>query len=192
MTSTAWFAEPLVLGLSGLMLWAGLEKLRSGSEFEATLAGVGVPRVFTPLLRWGLPAAEIAVGTTVALVPSALLPRIGVLILAAAFAIAGVQGLRATEKIACSCLGGTGDAALGWRQIAALPVWAAAVGAVSASHPPANGSDGPTRLAAAVLLMCTVRASTALRLARAARVNRVSFAEGIGQPASIFTYPQEG
>lgn len=192
MTSAISAAEPVVLCLSGVLSWAGLEKLRSGSEFEATLGGLRIPGVLTPVIRWGLPVTEIVLGSAVATVPSALLPRVGVLVLAAAFAIAGVLGLRATEKISCSCLGGTGDTELGWRQIAALPLWAAAVAAVSVSPPPAHGDDGPARLAVVAMAMCAVRAANAVKQARAAKADRTSFAEGIGQRPSIFKQPQGG
>jgi len=111
------------VSMCALFLLAGTEKLRSRDRFEETLRELGIPAQLIPAVVVSLPASEIVVGISLVLVPSSWLPKIGALILAISFAIAGVVGMFSREPVRCSCLGSIGEHALGKRQLYALPVW---------------------------------------------------------------------
>lgn len=72
-----------------------------------------------------LPSFELALAALVVLAPGYLPVRIAVAGLGAVFAAAGVVALARREVISCSCFGRSVHA-LGWRQVAALPLWTGA------------------------------------------------------------------
>jgi hypothetical protein len=111
------------LGMAGLLLWAGAEKLRDLDPITKVVIHLGLPR------RAALPAALALalteVGVAVGLVgcPGSYLVVGGVTGLATLFAVAGWLALRSGERIRCNCLGSTGAGYLGRAQIVALPAW---------------------------------------------------------------------
>lgn len=147
---------PLAAAVAGVLLWAGLEKFRSGAAFAQTLAALGFgPRLRT-LMRLVVPAAEVVVAVGLLVTPASIWPRIGVGLLAMTFATAGVIGLRRNERIACSCFGGTGSDTLGWRQLALLPAWLLAVFIVWQADPHWSALAGLQYLAALIVLVAVI------------------------------------
>jgi hypothetical protein len=174
-----------VFALSGVLLWAGMEKLRDGAGFDRTLAAIGVPAALRPAVRFAVPAAELVVGASLVLAPGQAWPRVGALLLAAAFAVAGGLGLLAAEDVTCSCFGATGGGKLGWAQLAALPVWVLAVLGAAALERPWSWPDGVQYLAALIVALCVLRSVPLLREWRVATGNRVAIDESVVQRAPI-------
>lgn len=186
---TAW---AVALLLSGALLWAGLEKLRAPTEFGATLRALGLPAPVRRAAVVAVPLAELAGAAGLLLLPWQVWPRALVLLLAAGFAFAGVRGLRSAEPIACSCFGATGDATLGARQLYALPLWLAGVGALVLT-----GRDWPYRqglvlLAVLIAGLCVARVVRLTRGTRAATDDRQALSE-TAEPhhAPIFSLGEE-
>jgi hypothetical protein len=181
----------VVVGVGGLLLLAGVEKLRAPRAFGDTLAALGVPRTTRPALGVGVPAAEIGTATALLLAPSARWPSAAVLLLAAGFAVAGMLALRVPGGVACSCLGGTGDGRLGRRQVLALPLWVAAVVVVGLDPPRWSPSSGAAVLAGLGLAYGALRARETVGAWLAARADRRALAEGAEYQPSMFVPPQE-
>ncbi|MFC6555185.1 MauE/DoxX family redox-associated membrane protein [Nonomuraea cavernae] len=131
----------LTFPLSGILLWAGLEKLRERGQFMGTLAQLGFAGRAGSLLAVAVPVAEIVTGAGLVLVPSATWPVASVAGLGVLFAVAGLLALRTGRNITCSCLG-AGGSMLGRRQIGLLPAWlgvAAALYLLAPDWPAAQG-----------------------------------------------------
>jgi hypothetical protein len=166
------------LALAGLLLAAGLEKARGMAGFMSTLSRLGMTeraaRVAAPLLI----AAEIAAALGLIFRPHSPVTLSGVLVLGGVFAIAGATALRRDEQIRCACLGSYGDSVLGMRQLAALPLWLAAV-VLLWLRPYGDAFDvsAAAYFAAVALTLALVRAITALAAAREARGDRRSATE---------------
>ncbi len=147
---------PLAAAVAGVLLWAGLEKLRSGAAFAETLAALGFGLRLGMIIRLVVPAAEVAVATGLLLTPASIWPRLGVAVLAMTFAMAGAIGLRRNERIACSCFGATGSETLGWRQLVLLPIWLLAAFMVWESGPNWSTLAGLQYLAALIVLVALI------------------------------------
>ena len=105
----------------------------------------------------------------------------GVALLASAFAVGGLIALRRHEAILCNCLGSGRGGYLGRRQLAALPVWLAAVALVwQGRQTPPPPSDGAAFLAALGLSLAAIRAFETLGAWREASGDRRSAAEMYG------------
>ena len=114
-----------------IMIWAGAAKLTAREDFVRTLQGLGFA---TSQARWVavvLPTLEVATGILIQVYPTELISRLAVLSLGMLFATAGVIALQRNLHIDCACLGAPGGSRLGWRQIAALPLWASAIALMS-------------------------------------------------------------
>jgi hypothetical protein len=173
--------------VSGVLLWAGLEKLRLRADFDATLTALGIPAGLRILLWVGLVCGELGTGTGLVVLPSAVWPRLGLVILGAMFAVGGVLGMRADHPVACSCLGAASHGPLGWRQIELLPVWLAAAAALQWLHHPAQRWQRDLQyLAGLVVVMGAIRAAAVVRAWRLAAGDRVALAEAMAQPAPMF------
>lgn len=182
-----WPAFLISAAVSGVLLWAGLEKLRLRADFDATLAALGIPAGLRILVRFGLVCGELGTGTGLVLLPSAVWPRLGLVILGATFAVGGVLGLRADHPVACSCLGAASHGPLGWRQIGLLPVWLSAAAALQwLHHPEQRWQRDLEYLAGLVVVMGAIRAAAVVRAWRSAVGDRVALAEAMEQPAPIF------
>ncbi|MQA84602.1 MAG: hypothetical protein GEV03_08265 [Streptosporangiales bacterium] len=183
----------LTYGVSGVLLWAGLEKLRAFAAFDTTLAALGLPRGLRRAVGLGVPFAEIITALGVVLLPGQTWPRLAVAGLAAGFAAAGLRGLRADRPVTCSCFGATGNAVLGWRQLYAFPIWLAAVVALDRM-----GSAWPPRqavahLAVVVGVLCGLRAAVLVSAWRRAADNRRAVGEVLyPRRARMFVAPDGG
>jgi hypothetical protein len=174
------------VAVAGVLLWAGLEKLRAHRDFLGTLTALGAaPEWLRRTGAVGVPAVEISVAWGLLLWPGNRLPQVGVVMLAAAFAVAGLLGLRAAQPIRCACFGISGGS-LGRRQLYALPLWIVAAVAVAAAPPDWTAGTGTMVLAATVLAMAAVRAVAVERARREAAATRRAFAGGTGNPPNIF------
>lgn len=174
------------VAVAGVLLWAGLEKLRVHRDFLDTLTALGDAPLW--LRRAGavtVPVAEVAVAVGLLLRPGERLPQLGVVLLAAAFAVAGLLGLRAARPVRCACFGISG-ARLGRRQLYAFPVWFVAVAAIATAPPSWTAGTGATVLAGTVLAMGAVRAVAVERARRDAVGSRLALADGIGHPPPMF------
>jgi len=166
--------QPLALlisaAVSGVLLWAGLEKLRLRSEFGATLSALGIPVRPRILLMIAVPCGELGTGAGLVVLPSQAWPRLGLVILGATFAIGGVLGLRADQPVACSCLGAASHGPLGWRQIGLFPAWLGAAGLLQWVNAGQRWQAGVQDLAGLVVLIGVVRAAVLIRVWRSAAV----------------------
>lgn len=174
-------AEPVGFGAAGILLWAGLEKVRVNSAFARTLDDLHFPRHFSELTRFAVPVSEILVASALLLVPSAAWPRYGMLALAVAFAVAGALGLRSGGAISCTCFGLTGRSVLGWRQLIALPGWALAFIVLERQTPVWSLQDGSGRLAALAMILAATRGLFVARAAMSARGDRRALNEAAVQ-----------
>jgi hypothetical protein len=181
----------IVLVVSAILLWAGLEKIRAGQEFAGTLSALGMPAVLVRVIRPATPIAEVLAAVGLVVTPSAPWPRLTVLVLAVSFAGAGIVGLRAEEPVRCSCFGTTAHRTLGWFQLAALPAWLLAVGGVTATRPSWSVHDGIRDLVGLILALGAVRATTLVRLRRLTEADRLAFRPA-AEPMSILAPVQDG
>lgn len=174
--------------VAGVLLWAGLEKARAHRAFLSTLTALGhAPGWLRRSGAVAVPAAEVSTAVGLLLWPVSWLPRLGVVLLATAFAVAGGLGLHAPQPVRCSCLGFTGDGRLGRRQLAAFPVWIGAVLAIAAAPPAWSAGTGTAMLAGTVLTLGAVRAAGVERARRDASAARQALLDGTGDPIPMFT-----
>src|SRR5215203_5898680 len=93
----------VTLVMASALLWAGLEKAVRLSSVAKTLHQLGMPErgagVAAPLVV----AVELSVAVGLLFRPRSLATLVGVLALAAAFALSGLIALRRNEKIRCGC-----------------------------------------------------------------------------------------
>lgn len=181
----------LTLGLSGVLLWAALEKLRAQPELRETLAALGSGGWPKRLLAPVVPAAEIVTAVGLLLVPAAQWPRLGVACLGVTFAVAGVLGLRAGQRVTCSCLGTTSGGLLGWTQIILLPGWLAAGYALAWLDPGWSAGEGVQYLAGLMVFLGALRAVSVVRELRAAGGNRRAIHEAVVVRAPIVAQAQK-
>lgn len=156
------------LGAAGVLLGAGARKLAVPRDLRATLAALGWPgaRATTAAVA----AVEVAAGVALATAPASPGTQALVAGLGLAFAGAGLWALAAGRQVACACLGPGGS--LGWHQLAALPLWAAAAVVPGALGSPLAGRHGATALAALALVLAGIAALDVLRRAPAKVVAR--------------------
>lgn len=155
--------------MAAVLLRAVSEKIRRPGELAATIGRLGVPE------RMALPAAlavtfaELAVAVLLLFRPDSIVVQLGVVSLAALFALAGLLALRSDEPIACGCFG-AGSGPLGLRQVAWFFAWAGGAALLFVVRPVVSTVIG------AALLASTALAITALRAIRL----RAAMAEGRG------------
>jgi hypothetical protein len=184
-------APLLALTLTSVLIWAGLEKLRSPGSLLATLDALGLGGAPGRILAVGVPAAEVVTAVGLLLLPGAIWPRVGVAVLAVMFAVAGGLALRRDEPVSCACFGATGGASLGWRQILLLPVWLIATVALHRNHPDWAPVTGLEYLAGLTVLGVTLRSVLVVRAWRAAVGNRRAIEEAIVIRTPIMLTPEE-
>ncbi|GAA1704935.1 MauE/DoxX family redox-associated membrane protein [Fodinicola feengrottensis] len=146
----------LRFGAALVLLYAATQKLAAPRPFRQTLQALRVP--FAAAVAIVVPLVEIAaaIGLTVAPGGSAAL----VAALGFAFAGAAVVAMSRGERIRCACYGSTGDATLGWRQLAALPLWL--VVALDSFLAPDHAWSGIGQFAGLTLALAVVVAGTQL------------------------------
>ncbi len=107
--SAAWL---LRLGLGGLLVAAGLLKLRDPAGFAVEISNYQLLPVMAPYLAAALPATELVLGLGLIVTPRAWrrAAAAGALLLFAAFTVAVASAYLRGINIACGCFGGGGDA----------------------------------------------------------------------------------
>ena len=170
----AWVPTFLVVIACAVLMWAGLEKIRSPSSLAASIQALGGPPRFATIAAVIVPVAELATVTFVVAGVSPYLPAALFAVLGVAFATAGARAMQSRAEVACACFG-TSERRLGWPQLAGLPLWLLA--AWSVIHMPAFGLRERLGCAAAAIVLLTAgRAFSAVRLGAAARSDRRAFA----------------
>jgi hypothetical protein len=115
-------AIAVTLIMAGVLLRAAVEKVRDLRPTAATMRALGVPDGLASVAAASVTAAELSVAAAVLFRPDATPTHLGIVALAAAFALAGLLALRRDEPIRCNCFGpGSGD--LGKTQLLALAPW---------------------------------------------------------------------
>lgn len=146
----------LRFGAALVLSYAATQKLAAPRPFRQTLDALRIP--FPAAVAIGVPLVEIAaaVGLTVAPGGSAVL----VVVLGLAFAGAAVLAMSRGERIRCACYGKDSDATLGWRQLAALPLWLAV--ALDSFLAADRAWSGTAQLAGLTLTLAVLIAGTRL------------------------------
>ena len=111
--------------MSGVLLWAGLDKGRNLTSMAATLGELGFPRRLAGTAALLLMAAEITIALAALFRPDSALTHVGIVILAVLFALAGLIAMSRDEPIRCHCFGAGGKGYLGTTQLIALAPWLA-------------------------------------------------------------------
>jgi Methylamine utilisation protein MauE len=164
----------VLVTLSVILMWSGLEKARTPHALGTALRMIGLPRrraLATAILVPGLELSVVAM--TVA--GMQIVPAVVVILLAASFAIAGIVALVSGTTVPCPCFGAASKGYLGWRQVAALPLWG--VGAWAAWNPRIGNLDA--RLIAfttGISILTAARAAVAVRAGISARQDRRAMA----------------
>lgn len=171
------------LALGAVFLWAAASKVLAVNQLRDTLEQLGVD---TALARAGAPlvvAAEFAAGAGLIVVPGSWTPRGLVVVLASAFALAGLFAVRTGRRVNCHCFGGTANRLLGWRQVWQWPLW---VGLAAIAHwRPADWAwrDGVAILAFVLVALTLMRLPGQLRLMRRLQGDRIALTPTYrGQP----------
>jgi len=168
--------------LAGVLILAALAKTLALREVTGTLEGLGVRRVLALPAGAGIVAAELAAGAGLLVSPAQVWPRVLVVALAVAFAVAGLWAVLTRRQVPCNCFGNLRREILGWRQVALLPCWLA-LAAAAQSHPPAWGArQGLFGLAVLLAGLACARLPQELRLWRGLRGDRLAIDEGLRPP----------
>jgi hypothetical protein len=171
-------ATALALAMAGVLMWAGLEKLRDLNPAVSTIRGIGLPHRLARRGAIVIATAEIAVALGLVFAPQSTWTLTCLAALTATFACAGALALRRDEPIRCSCFGSGGTGWLGWAQIAALPPWLAAGLTVRLGTPdPLPLPTGAGRFMAVALALACLRAYPLTKAWLAARDDRRSAEE---------------
>ena len=167
-------------GMAGILLCAGLEKLRDPAPIAGTIRGLGaVGRIAKPAALV-LAGVEIAVALGLVFRPDSFLTQGGVVALALAFGSAGAVALLRDEPIRCGCFGAGGSGYLGWKQVTAMLPWfagAAVLRLLMPAPPPLRVSA--TGLASIGLGIAAARAISVVKAQRGASGDRRSAEEMI-------------
>jgi hypothetical protein len=161
---------------SGVLFWAGLEKIRDRAPLTATLGGLGVPERLADVSARLVPVAELATVALVVADMSRLASGVMFALLGGGFAIAALWSVVSGRQVACACFGSAGHD-LGWTQLAALPLWLFA--AWAAGHlPNFSGQERVEAFACGATVLTAAMGVAALRLGLTVRAERHARAEG--------------
>ena len=139
--------------LVGVFLFASLSKMLKFGQFQETLVVLGVRPALTKSVAVGVATTEFVAAVGLAISPAVLWPRALVVMLAVAFALAGLKALVAKERIDCNCFGNVREALLGWRQIVLLPCWLLLAAMAHLRSPTWNPGRGLLGLTTFVLVL---------------------------------------
>lgn len=171
-------ATAVALVGASILLWAGLEKARAPASTASTLGQLGVPASLAGPAAGLVVLAELAVALGLVFRPDSALTLAGVVLLAGAFALAGLLALRRGEPVPCTCFGAGRGGYLGENQVRALVPWvggAAFLYVADVASPSPSG--GAAMLAGVGLAMAGVRLIAVLPAWREARGDRRSARE---------------
>ncbi|MGW1996764.1 MauE/DoxX family redox-associated membrane protein [Embleya sp. NPDC001921] len=134
-----------------VLLYAAAQKLVAPRLFRPTLHALRVPGAGAVTIL--VPLVEIAAAVGLVSFPHAMPTPVLVTGLGVSFAAVAAVAMRRGERIRCACYGEAGDAVLGVRQIAALPVW---VGVALVGFLAPVGATSGVRYTAALGLLTAV------------------------------------
>ena len=170
-------ATTVALVGASILLWAALEKARDPGATVSTVRQLGAPAGLANAAVLIIPA-ELTVALGLVFRPDSAVTQAGVVLLAGAFAFAGLLALRRDQPVHCSCFGAGRGGHLGANQVLALVPW---VGVAAFLHVAPlvapSPSRGATKLAGVGLVMASVRLVPVLRAWREARGDRRSARE---------------
>jgi uncharacterized membrane protein YphA (DoxX/SURF4 family) len=166
------------MAMAGMLLWAGLEKLRDLKLISSSIRSLGVPSRGAGFVAALVALTEIGVGLGLVFEPDSSWTQTGVVTLAGMFALAGAVALRVDSPIPCSCFGSGGKGNLGSRQIVALGPWLIGAALVRlATQGPWSLAEGAGRLVIVGLALAMLRAISVWRSLHEARGDRRSAQE---------------
>ena len=169
----AGFATTVALLGASILLWAGLEKARDPGSTVSTLRELGAPTALARVGGFVLILAELVIAVGLVFWPDSVWIQAGVVVLAGAFAVAGLLALRRGELIRCSCFGSARRGYLGANQIKALVPWLGGVAILRVAEVEApSPSRGAAMLCGIALTMACVRLVPVLGAWREARGDR--------------------
>lgn len=169
------FAVPVTAGCL-VLAWAGLEKARDRKPLTGVIAEMGIPQQFAGFATAALVIAELATVLIVIAGVPAYFSALLLALLGLCYAGAGAWSLLSGKDVSCACFGAA-ERRLGWRQLAALPLWLLASWSVT-RMPAGRMTDRLAIAAAAFVLLTILRAIPALRRSAAARQDRRAFLGG--------------
>jgi hypothetical protein len=170
-------ATTVALVGASVLLWAGLEKAREPGSAASMLRALGVPARLATAGVLVIPA-ELAVAVGLVFRPDSIWTQGGVVVLAGAFAVAGLLALRRDESIRCACFGSARGGYLGAKQVVALAPWLVGIGILNvADVPPPSATRAAALLAGVALIMAGVRLISVLGASHEARGDRRSAQE---------------
>lgn len=160
----------------GILLWSGLEKLRTleaSSETFADFRHLLAPK--RAVLMLSLAEFSCVVGLVIA--PASLLTMGLVFCLATTFAFGGIWAIVAKKRIRCNCFGslGSNNSILGKAQLIWFFLWLSGLLFLHFFPPePVTLERGVTLFASVCLIVTCVRASETLHATRRSRGDRMS------------------
>lgn len=170
-------ATAVALVGASILLVAGLEKARDPASTASTLRQLGLSATLANVGVLIIPA-ELAVAVGLLFRPDSAVTQGGVVLLAGAFAVAGLLALRREEPVRCTCFGSGRSGTLGTNQLLALVPWVAGAAFLQvADLAPPSPSRGAAMLAGVGLTMAGVRLIPLLGAWREARGDRLSARE---------------
>lgn len=170
-------ATTVALVGASILLWAALEKARDPGATVSTVRQLGAPAGLANAAVLIIPA-ELTVALGLVFRPDSAVTQAGVVLLAGAFAFAGLLALRRDEPVRCSCFGAGRGGHLGANQVLALVPWVGGAAFLHVAHLVApSPSRGATMLAGVGLVMASLRLVPVLRAWREARGDRRSARE---------------
>lgn len=165
--------------IAGVLLWAGLEKVRGTSAITATIISLSAPKQFALPIALAISAWEIITALLVLFKPNYILTHIGILLLASLFAAAGFAAIAFGKSIKCNCFGLNGAGYLGKSQIITFPFWIFGVWILRYRMPDESPSleSGAISFAIVSLIIAAIRGIQVLRAQSEARMDRLSAQE---------------
>lgn len=153
---------------------SAMAKARPGGGLTDTLVALGLPLMPARVGSIGVTLVELLTGTSLALLPAEVWPRLLCALMALTFAAAGLYALATRRVVACNCFGTGGGERLGWRQVALLPVWLAVCLLAQVGEPSWPVTSGLIGLVTLLLAFGAARVLRSLGLWGALRDDRVA------------------
>ena len=169
---------PIIIGLSAILLWAGLEKLRNPTPLVFTITSLGVTKYFASFFAGLLILSEFTLALFILFFSNSTTTHIGIITLAGIFAFAGLVTIISGKTIKCNCFGVGGTKYLGKAQIFAFPFWVISAGILHFGETRGVSLNSSALLFAIVSLLITgIRGIEVLRLQILSRKDRLSAQE---------------
>jgi Methylamine utilisation protein MauE len=151
---------------------AVLNKTLPGRSLQPTVSQIGFPDNVARLVAYGVVGLEASAAVGLAIAPARLFPYLLVAILAVAFACAGGWAIVTGRRIECGCFGSPRGRPIGWRQLAALPLWLASSATAAVWVSPWSLATGLGLLSSFVITVIAIRAARLITYRRTLRWDR--------------------